>query len=143
MDPVLLHIRLNHFPLIMGIVGAVAVVIAIVTKRSLFLRYAQISLLIAGAFAPVAFFTGRAAEESVEHEWYAQRDVVHEHEEAGEKAAIALAVTGIIAGLSLWKQRRALQVLLLVAALASAGLVTLAGFHGGKIIHENEQLLKR
>ncbi len=140
MDPVLLHIRLNHAPIILGVVGAVAIIVALITRRTTFLRYAQISLLLAGVTAPIAFFTGRSAEEATEHVWYIDEKVVHEHEEAGEQASIALVITGILAAVSLWKDRKLIRILLLIGALVSAALVTNAGLHGGKIMHGNARI---
>jgi len=140
MDPVLLHLRINHFPIVLAIVGVVAMVVALITKRVTYLRYAQISLLLAGVFAPVAFFSGREAEEHTEHTWYMDRDVVHEHEEAGEQATIALVITGIIAAVSLLRDKKLFSVLLLIGGLVSTALVVNAGLHGGKIVHQNQRV---
>ena len=140
MDPVLLHLRVNHFPIVLSLLGLAAMVVALLTRRMLWLRYAQITLLLAAVAAPVAFFSGREAEEHTEHTWYMDRHQVHDHEEAGEQATIVIVITGIIAGLCLWRDHRALRLLLLIAAVASGVLVMLAGLEGGKIVHENGKL---
>jgi uncharacterized membrane protein len=140
LDPVLLHLRSNHFPIVLGLLGTAALVVALITRRTLWLRYAQITLILAGISAPVAFFTGREAEEHTEHTWYIDRHEVHDHEEAGEKATILLVITGIIAAISVWKDKKALQIVLLLAALGSSALVTFAGLEGGKVVHENAKL---
>ena len=140
MDPVLLHLRINHAPIILGVVGALFLIAGMVAKRITLLRYGQISLLLAGLSAPVAFLTGREAEEHTEKTWYIEKKVVHAHEEAGEQASIALVITGILAAVSLLKDRKVVRVLLLIGAIASAALVTRAAFEGGEIVHENQKL---
>lgn len=144
MDPILLHLRVNHFPFVLGIVGAAAAVVAIFSRRTVWLRYAQITLILGALSAPVAYFSG---DEALDHfretkTWYIDRDEAQDHSEAGEQAAIALVITGIIAALSIWKENRALKMVLLIAALISGVLVSIAGYEGGKIEHENTVLLK-
>jgi uncharacterized membrane protein len=138
MDPVLLHVRLNHFPIVLALAGAVAVLAGVLLKRTTLLRYAQISLIAAAVFAPVVYFSGDKAEHEVEEAWYADHDVIEEHEAAGKFAGISLVLTGIIAAFSLWKKdRRGWQIALLVFAVWSAAVVLRTGYLGGKIVHGN------
>ena len=141
MNALMLHLRLNHFPIVLGTIGAGALIVALLTRRNVFLRYAQITLLLAGVFAPIAFFTGRAAEEQVEDKtWYIDEKTVHGHEEAGEAASIVLVITGILAGVTLYKDNKITRALLLIAALCAAGAVVRTGLLGGKIVHDNNRL---
>ena len=140
MDALLLHLRLNHFPIVLGTIGAGALLVALITQRAVFMRYAQVSLLLAAVFAPVAFFTGREAEEKVEDTWYIDKKTIHAHEEAGEMASIVLVITGILAGVTLYKDNKVTRVLLLVSALAAGGAVVRTGLLGGKIVHGNARL---
>ena len=140
MDPVLLHLRINHAPIMFGVVGAAFLLVGLIANRRVLIRYGQISLLIAGVSAPVAFFTGREAEEHTEHVWYIDRRVVHEHEESGEAATIVMTIAGLIAIAAMWKERKVLNYVLLVASLAAAAAVVKTGFEGGKIVHGNAKL---
>lgn len=137
MDPVLLHVRLNHFPIVLALAGAVAILVGVLFKRTTFIRYAQISLIAAAVFSPVVYFSGDKAEHEVEEAWYADHDVIEEHEAAGKFAFISLLITGIVAGVSLWKERRGLHIALLLLALWSASVVLRTGYLGGKIVHGN------
>lgn len=144
MDPILLHLRANHFPLVLGMLGAAAMVVALVSRHHVWLRYAQITLILAAIAAPIAYFSGDEALDTLRerHTWYIDRQQAHDHEEADEQAAIALVITGIIAAVSVWKNNRAMKVVLLIAGLVSAVLVSIAGYEGGKIEHENQVLIK-
>lgn len=148
MDPILLHLRINHAPIMFGVVGALFFLVGFLMKRVTLMRYGQISLLIAGVSAPAAFFSGREAEEHTEHTWYIERKVVHEHEESGEAAAIVMSITGLLALASLVasarnrpaRELRIINGFLLIASLAAAGAMVKTGYEGGKIVHSNEKL---
>lgn len=158
MDPIMTHLRINHFPIVMGVLGAGATVLALVWRRRAAWRYALITLILAALTAYPAVFTGSRAEDETRKHWFVERGSWHEHEESAELAMWVMLVTGLVAAYALWRERGYqridrgnqpqriaapvwLQALVALGALASAGTIARAGFEGGKITHGNKNLM--
>jgi uncharacterized membrane protein len=144
-----LHSAINHFPVALSILGAAAALAALLLRRRTAWTYAAITLVVAALAAWPTLFTGEEAEEVIEERWFADKQVLHEHEEAGELAMWLEIAAGAAALVALWslrgKAKDALpaawvQGLLLIAALASAGATARAGWEGGKIVIKNPRL---
>lgn len=151
MNAAYLHLLVNHFPVVLSVVGAGMILLAIVMRRPGFWRFGLTCLFLAGIAAIPTFFSGRGAEDTMEKMWYVTRGSIHEHEEAGEMALWVLLGVGLISGYTLWRtgSRPApgvtafpgwLQVLAVLGALAAAGFAGYAAFKGGKIVHESPRL---
>lgn len=140
MDWAYLHIVLNHFPIVLGLVGGAAALLAALSRRASVWRFAAVIVLLAGLTAPAAFLAGREAEESVEELWYVDEETIEEHEEAGLLALIALLAAGLAGAAVLRKPRASTRGALLGLSLLGAVLVARAAAEGGEIIHENPVL---
>jgi hypothetical protein len=149
MDGAYLHLLVNHFPIVLGVVGAAAALLALVARRRTPWLYAVATLTIAGATAYPVMLTGHAAEDASRDQWYVARETVHAHEEASDVATYVLIAMGIASAVAWWRLARGrdlltpppwLQALVVLTALAGAGSVTWASYQGGKIVHKSERL---
>ena len=147
------HLLINHFPIILSVVGAGAALLAVFTRHRSTWVFALAALLLAGLAVYPAFFTGQGAEQVMEKVWYIDRDVVHEHEEAAEFALWIMLVTGVLAAFAMWRERTAftggrkvlaapawLRALTAVAALLAAATLARTAWTAGFIVHKTEKL---
>jgi hypothetical protein len=143
------HTLINHFPIILSVMGAAAAVTAFTLRRRAIWLYAVASLSFAGLTIYPTFLSGHEAEETMEHAWYVDKGMIHDHEEAAELTLWVVLVTGVISLYTwAWQVRRAdaveppvwLRTLVVVAALASVGTVAYASLLGGRIVHESPKL---
>lgn len=137
-----LHVMSNHLPII-GLPIAAALLAWGMARRSRdLLRAAAALTIVVGAASFAVKQTGERAEDALEQAAWADHDVIHEHEEAGEKATIAALVAVLAAGLVAWRLRGQAPVtlggpaLLLALLLAASGLMAWTGLEGGKIRHD-------
>lgn len=101
-----LHVLINHFPVILTVVGTAFALLALfVGKRGLWL-YATGTLALAGLSVLPTYFTGEPAADQLEKSWYVTRRAIHAHEEAGEFALWAVLVMGLIAAYAWWRAWR-------------------------------------
>ena len=141
------HILINHFPIILSLLGAVAAVIALFRPRRMLWVYAVATLTLAGILAYPTMLTGHMAEELIEKMPYASRRAIHAHEEAGELAMWVLIATGVIAAYSWWRTSQSaprdetfdapgwLRVLVAIGGVASAGTAAYAAKLSDPILH--------
>jgi hypothetical protein len=147
MDAAYLHIVINHFPIVLSLLGLAAAVASFVWRRRAVWLYAVATLTLAGLSAYPAVFTGHGAEESMEDMNYVRREAIHDHEEAADLAMWVLLATGAVSAYAWWRALRAaprdasldtpgwLRGLVVVGALASAGTVSWAAKKSDPILH--------
>jgi hypothetical protein len=155
MDAAYLHLLVNHFPIILSIMGVAASVVALLVHRRGAWLYAAASLTIAGAVAYPVMLTGHAAEDVMKHKWYVTKESIQHHEDAADIATWVLVATGVVNAFAWWRIARAgrgdaaamdvlparvLQGLVLVTGLAGLGTVSYAALQGGKIVHGSSAL---
>ena len=154
MDAAYLHLLVNHFPIILSIMGVAAAIVALLVHRRAAWLYAAASLTIAGATAYPVMLTGHGAEDVMKHKWYVTKEAIENHEEAADIATWVLIATGVLNAFAWWRIARAgrneagadvlpgkiLQGLVLVTGLAGLGTVSYAALQGGKIVHGSAQL---
>ena len=142
-----LHLLLNHWPIIGTFVGLGLLVLAVVT-RSNDIRQASyvVFALMAVATIPV-YLSGNAAAEKIKKMPEVAMTVIDTHEGAALLAFAALEITGVLALMGLWQFSRSkdyspqfqpstgIAMGVLIFALATAGLVAVAGNTGGDIRH--------
>jgi uncharacterized membrane protein len=140
-----IHIMINHFPVILAVMGAVVALLGVLRGRRGVWMYATASLTLAGLTAVATYFSGRAAEDVVRHAWYIGRGSIHTHEDAALVATIATAVAALVAAVA-WRRLvrypreitlpGGLRTAVVLTALASAGSIGYASWLGGQITHD-------
>lgn len=135
MDPVLLHLRTNHFPIILGAVGALAAIVAAIARKDWIWRYALVTLLLSAATAPLAYLTGRGAEEVAEGHENIEHGLMEDHEDSATPALWAMIAAGIAAGVCLAKPNVWTKTTVVVLSVAAAGLTARTSAIAGKIVH--------
>lgn len=134
-DPVFLHLRVNHFPIILIMVGFAAGVVALFLNRDKLWSYALVSILIAGLTAPIAYWTGTHADEAVEDSEVLDLEMMGRHEDSAQWAFAALAVSAAVAGLALAKPTKGLRIAAVGTAFVACGLTAWTGAQAGHIAH--------
>ena len=157
-----IHVMINHFPVILAVVGTFFAVVALFAKRRGVWQYATATLFLAGLAAVPTYFTGEPAEDGLRQAWWITRRSIHTHEEAGEFALWSLIVAGLIAGYAWWRLRSPrplapstgepgtmwgarqlpvwLRALVLVSSLFATVVVYRAAKLGGDISHHSTVL---
>ncbi len=131
------HLIVNHMPIV-GIFWAIALTAYGQFKKNDTALYAGlISFVAVAVFAFLSSNSGEGAEEIVEGLQGVTHDIIHEHEEMGEKAMFACIALGVLslAALFLAKYRRLLTWVILVGSIGAAVLLSLTGTTGGEIRH--------
>lgn len=142
MDPVHLHLLLNHLPIVGVPLVAALLGWGLVRGSREVVRAALGGAVLLAALSYPVFLTGEPAEEGVEHMAGFSERLVHEHEERAELALVAVLLTGAVAGAGLLLSRRSTEAPrtmggVTLAALAVSGvLLGLTGLTGGQIRHE-------
>ncbi len=134
------HLVLNHAPLFALLFGLVGLAYALVRRSDDATRLGLWLLVLGGILAVPTYYTGEWGHEIVERMPAVSHDLIHEHEEAGEIAAIAVGVLGLIAlgGLFGFRRRPAPRSFAFVAvalALGATGWVGYTANLGGQIHH--------
>jgi hypothetical protein len=141
MDPLYVHIALNHAP-VFGLMGCVLLLLwALITRSRDVARAALAGTILVALIAIPVYLTGEPSEERVEDLPGVSHDAIEEHEDAAKYAFWVVEATGAIAliGLVLARKRpeiprAALIATLLVALIGSVALARTANL-GGKIRH--------
>lgn len=148
-DAAYLHLLVNHIPIILTMVGAVAAILALVMRRRAVWLYALASLTISGVTAYPVMLTGHAAEDVMKDKWYVTRESIDEHEDAGETAMWVLIAMGAVSAYAWWRLARRdepggpptwLAALVVVLAIAGVGTTTIAAYRGGNIVYYSPKL---
>lgn len=144
------HAMLNHFPIVLVIVGALALLVALVRPMRGAWLYALGSFVVAGITIYPAWFTGESAARFVRGAWYIAPGVVSRHSETADITLwilLALGLVSLIAWLSIARAPHAiapagwLRTLVALLAIASIGAVAVTGYLGGKIVIESPILM--
>ena len=141
---------LNHFPVILSLLGAAAAVVAFVTRRRSALLYALVTLTLAGLSSYPALRSGHVAAEIIEDRWYVNDDQIDVHHDSGERTHLILLATGFVSALALWRTLRTVReakpglgLLAVITALgiASATSAGWTSWQGGFIAIKNPTLV--
>jgi len=130
-----LHLLLNHVPTVgLGVVLAFYVVALL--KRSDDLREMSFAgFYLVALLALPAYFTGNAANFTLQSQADVPRQVLAAHQDAALLALIFMEIAGFIAWLALWRFQRWHESGVLVLAIASFALMARAASIGGYIRH--------
>jgi hypothetical protein len=144
-----IHTLINHFPIILTVVGCAVLVLALITNRRGVWLYALATLTLSGLSVYPVHFTGDQAAHALQHTWYVVRDMVEAHDHAAGPAMMSILAMGAASAYAWWRMLRRertglppvwLRLLVVVLAAAGIGTVTWAAYLGGKIIHESPKL---
>lgn len=146
MDAAYLHLVVNHFPIILCVVGTLAALLGLAFQKRGLWVYAAASITLAGLTIYPAVFTGERAEDVVEKRWYASREAIHEHEEAGELALWVTLAAGAVGGYAWFRAARprhredrfpsGLGTLLTIVGLAACGTLGYTAWQSGFVVHK-------
>ena len=150
MDWPYLHTLINHFPIILNVVGFAVLIFALFKKSRGVWLYAVATLTLAGLSAYPAFFTGDQAAHALRGVWYIVRESVHAHDESAGYALTMLLITGAVSAFAWWHMLRRnvtelppawLRTTLVVLAALTLAVVTRTAYLGGKIVVDSPMLL--
>jgi hypothetical protein len=136
-----LHMMINHLPLFGSAIALVLLGWALMARSRDLTRAALILTLVCGVGAYAAHWTGDRAEHQVEDLPWADRDLIHEHEEAADWAQWILAAAALVSAVGLVRMRKEGTARLetgIVLFLVCFGFAATAktALDGGKIRHE-------
>lgn len=133
-----LHLIVNHLPLFAALAAVLLLGAGLVGKNASFARAGLIACLLAGLGTWASVYSGHRAEDWVNDKPGVTEEVVEEHEESAETSRYAAFPLGALALVALfWRTgpQRSLQIVLLLLALATTGLMGQAANLGGQIRH--------
>jgi uncharacterized membrane protein len=140
-----IHIMLNHFPVILVVMGTLAALLGMVRSRRGVWLYATATLTIAALTVIPTYFTGEPAEHALNRPWYISRTSIHTHEDAALIAALLTGLAGLVA-IFAWRRLvryprevtlpRGLRLAVVITAVAAAGMIGYTSLLGGYIIHD-------
>ena len=142
MNDAYLHLIINHLPVFSMLFGLVILIWGLIKSNTAIEKLAMVLLIVGALGTYAAVETGEEAEDVIEEYMPSiSHDLIHDHEEAAEIAMWFSYVTGGIALLGLFvvgknhRYEKVLNGVLLVAALAAAGMLMYTAYEGGKIRH--------
>ena len=137
-----LHLLANHAPIFGSLFALAAVLVSFfwVSASDVLRRVALLFLIFAGLAAMVANLSGDAAEDAIRGFPGVRREVIHEHEEMGDKSYLAAGVVGLLAigALVRWRRTpipRGAAYGALVGAAVVSGMMVYTGLLGGRVRH--------
>lgn len=141
MNPAHYHLLVNHFPIIMPIVGLLLIISGFTVKSEILKRAAYCIFILGalGAFAAIA--TGDSAEEVVKHIDGISKNLIRQHEEKAEIFTLLSYILGVLSMVALWSNWKKKSYANYIAlAIIIYGLVILnfaqqTGSTGGEIRH--------
>lgn len=142
MNAAQLHLTLNHLPLIGALVVALFLTWGLVRRSRDLLRASLVLTVVLAIMTYPVVLSGGSAEEMVEEAAWASETLIHEHEERGEKALIAMLLTGAVAAIGLWRLRghrepdRLVPGITLALLVVSSGVLAWTALAGGEIRHD-------
>jgi uncharacterized membrane protein len=144
------HIAINHFPVILAVVGTLSVLAGLVTGRRGLWLYGSASMTLAAITVLPAYFTGSPAEHALDHPWYVGRGVIHAHEESALVSALLIALAGLVSVVA-WRRTVRyprelslpgwLRAAVAITALAGTASIAYTALLGGRIVHDSAVLL--
>ncbi|HET8762640.1 MAG TPA: hypothetical protein VFM12_04450, partial [Gemmatimonadales bacterium] len=136
-----LHLMGNHLPVFGSVIAIVILLWGLLARRRDIVTVALALTVLTGIGAFVARQTGHEAEEQVEDSTWANRRLIHEHEEAADAAFIVAAITGAVALIALFLRRGGgpgvawISWLVLLGLLLTAAALAKTALYGGYIRH--------
>jgi uncharacterized membrane protein len=139
-NPVQIHLMMNHVPVVAPVVAALLVLIGLAVKSQAVLRVGLAALVVAALFAIPVYLTGEPVEEVAEKLPGVTERQIETHEDAAKVTLVLLGALGAASLVALIAyRRRALPASVGAAALllcvVAAGQVAWTAHQGGQIRH--------
>lgn len=137
-----LHLALNHFPVILSFTSLLVLIWGKTSKSPDIKKVGLALVILSAVFAGIAFLTGEPAEGILEKLPIFSKDLVHEHEEAGEAALIVSIIAGLAGLGAVWltkkkhKLAESIYFICFVLVLMSTAAFFRTAHLGGLIRHE-------
>lgn len=135
------HLVINHFPIIIPVIGSLVLIGGFVLKSDVIKRTAYVLFALGAILAYPSKYTGEGAEEIAEKINGVTKKMIHNHEEIAETFA---KLSYLLGGLSLlalwtnWKQKsfaNIVGIIVLVSAMFALYYAKQTGTSGGEIRH--------
>jgi len=135
-----IHLLVNHAPIFGALFALVLLVASYVTSADIFRRTAFVILIGTAVAGAIADQTGNSAEDAIRGFPGVKREVIHAHEQMGDKAYALAGLVGVLAlgGLVRWRRKPVpggATLVMLVGAAAVSGLMIYTGLLGGEVRH--------
>ena len=143
------HTLINHFPIILMVVGTGVLLLALIVRRRAVWLYALATLTLAGVSIYPVYFTGDEAADAVRNTWYIMRPMVDEHDAAAGFALASVLIVGVASAYTWWRMLRRevttlppvwLRTVVAVLAVWALSVVVRTAYLGGKIVHDSPKL---
>jgi uncharacterized membrane protein len=141
MDPVHIHLLLNHLPTVGFSIGLALFLIALVGKRDELVRAGLVILFMTAALTITTYVSGNDAQQVLKENPSIPAALIDQHETAALFAFVVMQATGFFAWLGLWVWRRRSRIpnwnlaAVFILAVISFGLMARAANIGGVIRH--------
>lgn len=89
-----IHTLINHFPIVLTVVGTAVLLLALIVRRRAVFVYALATLTLAGLAIYPTYFTGDQAADALRHTWYVVQSMVDEHDQAAGFALFSILLMG-------------------------------------------------
>jgi uncharacterized membrane protein len=136
-----LHLLITHLPIFGSILGGIVLAYGLWTKSNDTKIASYLLFMISSIGAGIAYLTGEAAEETVEHIQGIVESNIKTHEEFALFAISSMIILGVVSILGVYlTYRKSLYTrttayIILIISLVSFGLVARTGYLGGQIRH--------
>lgn len=141
MNPVQVHMLLNHFPILGLLFGASLLLYGVVRKEGKIIQAGLVTLVIIGILTIPAYFSGEEAEHLMEDLPGIDKVALEEHEEGSGTGMALNLVTAVLALITALSNRfrptlhRPLSFITLLAAIGAFVYMVNLGHQGGLIRH--------
>lgn len=141
MDQTHIHLLITHLPIFGSLLGTLVLGYGMLKKSDTTQMASYYLLLISAVGAVIAYFTGEAAEETVENIQGVSENVIELHEDFAMYALVALIIVGIFSLVGIYFNKtkstfaKPVATITLFLTLISFGLVARTGYLGGQIRH--------
>lgn len=141
MDPVHIHLMLNHFPVIGMVLGFFLFLFALRKRSGDLIKASLGGFILLAILAVPTYLSGTWAEDGVEHLPGVSEPMIEQHEDASAVALVGVAILGVMSLTGLMMFRKLGQfpawfmMLTLTLSLVTVGMMAYTGNLGGKVRH--------
>lgn len=141
MDPVHIHLLLNHIPVIGSLVAVPLLLYALLRRSDELKKLSLVVFVLVAVAAIPVYLTGEPSEDVVEKLAGVSEAIMEQHEDVAKTAMVSTIISGALAllGLFLMRGERKLAnwfvALLFISSAATAGMMARTANLGGQIRH--------